>query len=89
MYAKGMTTRDIETHLESIYGIDTSPDLLSRITDKILPLLTEWQNRPLEEVYTIVFMGAIHYKVRSEGRILNKATGFSNSFTEKWGIFHL
>ena len=47
--------------------------LISRITDKILPLVTEWQNRPLEEVYAIVFMDAIHYKVRSEGRILNKA----------------
>lgn len=73
MYAKGMTTRDIEKHLESLYGIDASPELISRITDKILPLVTEWQNRPLEEVYAIVFMDAIHYKVRSEGRILNKA----------------
>lgn len=73
MYARGMTTRDIEKHLESIYGIDASPELISRITDKILPLVTEWQNRPLEEVYAIVFMDAIHYKVRSEGRILNKA----------------
>ena len=73
MYAKGMTTRDIETHLESLYGIDASPELISRITDKILPLVTEWQNRPLEEIYAIVFMDAIHYKVRSEGRILNKA----------------
>jgi putative transposase len=73
MYAKGMTTRDIEKHLESIYGIDASPELISRITDKILPLVTEWQNRPLEEIYGIVFMDAIHYKVRSEGRILSKA----------------
>ena len=73
MYARGMTTRDIEKHLESIYGIDASPELISRITDKILPLVTEWQNRPLEEVYAIVFMDAIHYKVRSEGRIVSKA----------------
>ncbi len=73
MYARGMTTRDIEKHLESIYGIDASPELISRITDKILPLVTEWQSRPLEEVYAIVFMDAIHYKVRSEGRIVNKA----------------
>lgn len=70
MYAKGMTTRDIKAHLESLYGIDASPELISRITDKILPLVTEWQARPLEEVYAIVFMDAIHYKVRSEGRIL-------------------
>jgi len=73
MYGKGMTTRDIEKYLESIYGIYASPELISRITDKILPLVTEWQARPLEEVYGIVFMDAIHYKVRSEGRILNKA----------------
>ena len=73
MYAKGMTTRDIEAHLESLYGIDASPELISRITDKILPLVTEWQSRPLEEIYGVVFMDAIHYKVRSEGRILNKA----------------
>lgn len=73
MYAKGMTTTDIKKHLQSIYGIDATPDLISRITDKILPLVTEWQNRPLEEVYSIVFMDAIHYKVRSEGRILSKA----------------
>jgi len=71
MYGKGMTTRDIEKHLESLYGIDASPELISRITDKILPLVTEWQNRPLEEVYGVVFMYAIHYKVRSEGRILS------------------
>ena len=73
MYAKGMTTTDIEKHLESIYGIDATPELISRITDKILPLVTEWQNRPLEEVYSIVFLDAIHYKVRSEGRIVSKA----------------
>jgi len=73
MYAKGMTTTDIEKHLESIYGIDATPELISRITDKILPLVTEWQSRPLEEVYSIVFMDAIHYKVRSEGRIIKKA----------------
>ena len=73
MYAKGMTTTDIEKHLESIYGIDATPDLISSITDKILPLVTEWQSRPLEEVYSIVFMDAIHYKVRSEGRIVSKA----------------
>lgn len=74
MYAKGMmTTRDIKTHLEDLYVIEASPELVSRITDKILPLISEWQNRPLEEVYGIVFMDAIHYKVRSEGRVQNKA----------------
>lgn len=73
MYAKGMTTRDIKTHLSDLYGIEASPELISRITDKILPLVAEWQNRPLEEIYGIVFMDAIHYKVRSEGRVQNKA----------------
>ena len=73
MYGKRMTTRDIKKHLESLYGIDASPELISRITDKILPLVTEWQNRPLEEIYSVVFIDAIHYKVRSEGRILSKA----------------
>jgi transposase-like protein len=73
MYAKNMTTRDIKTHLEDLYGIEASPELISRMTDKILPLVAEWQNRPLEEVYGIVFLDAIHYKVRSEGRVINKA----------------
>jgi len=73
MYAKGMTVRDIKTHLSDLYGIDSSPELISRITDKILPLITEWQTRPLEEIYAVVFMDAIHYKVRSEGRVVSKA----------------
>jgi len=60
MYAKGMTTRDIKTHLSDLYGIDSSPELISRITDKILLLITEWQTRPLEEIYAVVFMDAIH-----------------------------
>jgi len=51
MYAKGMTTRDIEDHMKDIYGIDVSPAMVSRITDKLLPLVSEWQSRPLERVY--------------------------------------
>ena len=73
MYGKGMTVRDIKTHLSDLYGIDSSPELISRITDKILPLISEWQTRPLEEIYAVVFMDAIHYKVRSEGRVVSKA----------------
>lgn len=73
MYARGMTTRDIKTHLENIYGVDASPELISRITDKILPLVTEWQTRPLSSIYAILFMDAIHYKVRYEGRVVTKA----------------
>lgn len=73
MYAKGMTTADIETHIHDIYGLEVSDTTISRITDKILPIVREWQQRPLESVYAIVFMDAIHYHVRSEGQIVKKA----------------
>jgi Transposase and inactivated derivatives len=73
MYAKGMTTGDIETHIRDIYGIEVSDTTVSRITDKILPIAKEWQQRPLESVYAVVFMDAIHYHVRSEGQIVKKA----------------
>ena len=73
MYAKGMTTQDIETHIREIYGLEISDSTISRITDKILPIVREWQQRPLEEVYAVVFLDAIHYHVRSEGQIIKKA----------------
>jgi putative transposase len=73
MYAKGMSTRDIEAHLESLYGVGASPELISRITDRVIPLITEWQNRPLQAIYAIVFMDAIHYRVRQDGRVITKA----------------
>ena len=73
MYAKGMTTSDIETHLKDMYDLDISDSTISRVTDKILPIVKEWQERPLEEVYAVVYMDAIHYHVRSEGRVIKKA----------------
>ena len=73
MYAKGMTTGDIETHIQDIYGISVSDSTVSRITDKILPVAKEWQQRPLESIYAVVFLDAIHYHVRSEGQIVKKA----------------
>ena len=73
MYAKGMTTSDIETHIRDIYGVEVSDSTISRITDKILPIVREWQQRPLESTYAVVFMDAIHYHVRSEGQIVKKA----------------
>ena len=73
MYAKGMTTGDIETHIQDIYGIEVSDTTISRITDKILPIAKEWQQRPLETVYAVVSLDAIHYHVRSEGQIVKKA----------------
>ena len=73
MYAKGMTTGDIETHIRDIYGLEVSDTTVSRITDKILPIAKEWQQRPLESIYAVVFLDAIHYHVRSEGQIVKKA----------------
>lgn len=73
MYAKGMTTADIETHIREIYGLEVSDSTVSRITDKILPIAKEWQQRPLERIYAIVFLDAIHFHVRSEGQIVKKA----------------
>jgi len=73
MYAKGMSIRDISSHIKSIYNIEISHTLVSKITDRILPVANEWQNRPLDSVYPIVFMDAIHYKVRTEGRVVSKA----------------
>ena len=73
MYAKGMTTGDIESHIREIYGIDVSDSTISRVTDKILPVVREWQSRPLESIYAVVFMDAIHFHVRSEGQITKKA----------------
>ena len=73
MYAKGMTTSDIQAHIKDIYGMNISDTTVSRITDKILSEAREWQQRPLESVYAVVFMDAIHYHVRSEGQIVKKA----------------
>ena len=73
MYAKGMTTGAIEAHIQGIYGISVSDSTVSPITDKILPVAKEWQQRPLGSIYAVVFLGAIHYHVRSEGQIVKKA----------------
>lgn len=73
MYAKGMTTSDIESHFHELYGIDVSDSTISRVTDKVLPIVKEWQERPLEEIYAVVYLDAIHFHVRSEGRVVKKA----------------
>lgn len=73
MYAKGMTTRDIASQVNEIYGMDISPTLVSNITDKVIPMIREWQSRPLETVYPIVFMDAIHFKVRKDNTVVSKA----------------
>ncbi len=73
MYAKGMTTRDIHSHMREIYGVDISADMVSSITDKIIPLIKEWQNRPLSNIFPIVYLDAMHFKVRDSGKIVSKA----------------
>ena len=73
LYAKGVSTRDIQDHLERLYGIEVSPTLISNITNKIMPMGKEWQNRPLQKIYAAVFLDAIHFKVKQDGQIVNKA----------------
>ena len=69
MYAKGMTTRQISETIEDIYGFETSESFISDVTDKILPQIEDWQNRPLDNVYPILYIDAIHYSVRDNGVI--------------------
>ena len=73
MYGKGMSTRDIASHIESLYGAEISADTISKITDRILPEIKEWQNRPLKPLYALMFFDAIHYPVRTEGSVRQRA----------------
>lgn len=73
MYAKGMTTRDIGEHMRAIYGVEVSADMISGITDKVMPLVKEWQSRPLAAVYPLLYLDAVHFKVRDSGKIVSKA----------------
>ena len=73
LYAKGVSTREIQDHLHQLYGVDVSPTMISNVTNKIVPLIKEWQNRPLQAVYAVVFLDAIHFKVKQDGAIVNKA----------------
>ena len=73
MYARGMTVREIRGHLEDLYGIDVSPDLISAVTDAVLEEVAEWQNRPLDALYPLVLFDAIRVKIRDEGFVRNKA----------------
>jgi putative transposase len=73
MYARGMTVREIRGHLEDLYGIDVSPDLISSVTDAVLEAVAEWQGRPLDTCYPLVFFDAIRVKIRDEGFVRNKA----------------
>jgi putative transposase len=73
MYARGMTTRDIQAHLQEMYGVEVSPTLVSQVTDAITEEITLWQNRPLEEVYPIIYLDAVRVKVRHNSTVINKA----------------
>jgi putative transposase len=73
MYARGMTVREIQGHLLELYGLEVSPDLISTVTDAVLETVAEWQNRPLEAVYPLVFFDALRVKIRDEGLVRNKA----------------
>jgi len=73
MYARGMTVRDIQGHLKDIYNVDVSPDLISTVTDGIMDMVREWQTRPLDSVYPIMYFDALRMKIREDGRVVNKA----------------
>jgi len=73
LYARGMSTRDIHDQLQDLYGIELSAEMVSKITDRIIPDIKEWQSRPLNPMYPFVFMDAIHYKIKEDGRIINRA----------------
>ena len=73
MYARGMTVREIRGHLDELYGIDVSPDLISTVTNAVLEAVAEWQGRPLDACYPLVFFDAIRVKIRDEGFVRNKA----------------
>lgn len=73
LYARGMTTRDIQAHLEEIYGVDISPTLVSQVTKAVQEEVVLWQNRPLDEIWPIIYLDAIRIKVRQDNRVINKA----------------
>lgn len=73
LYAKGMSTRDIQDHLQQLYGLEVSPTLVSQVTDRLQPVIAAWQARPLQATYAVVFLDAIHYKVREAHQVVTKA----------------
>src|ERR1041385_8982208 len=73
MYARGMSTREIQGHLQEIYGAEVSPTLISEVTDAVIDELQQWQSRPLEPIYAIIYLDALMVKMRHEGRVENRA----------------
>jgi putative transposase len=81
MYARGMTVREIQGHLQELYGVEVSPDLVSRVTDAVIEEVREWQNRPLDPVYPVIFFDALRVKIRDEGIVRNKAVYLALALT--------
>lgn len=77
LYARGMSTRDIQVHVGELYGVNIPPDLVSAVTDAVIDEVTAWQNRPLEPTYAIVFFDALRVKIRDEGLVRNKAVSLA------------
>jgi len=92
VYAKGVATRDISSHLRDVYGVDTFAEMISHMTDRILPIAKEWQNRPLKRKYAIVFMHAVGFMLRiSQGlnsRMCRLAPSILNSYLLNLRFFH-
>ena len=81
LYARGMTVREIQAHLHELYRVEVSPDLISRVTDAVLEEVRDWQNRPLDGVYPVVFFDALRVKIRDEGLVRNKAVYLALAIT--------
>jgi putative transposase len=81
LYARGMTVREIQGHLQELYGVEVSPDLVSRVTDAVIEEVREWQNRPLDPVYPVIFFDALRVKIRDEGIVRNKAVYLALALT--------
>lgn len=86
MYAKGMTTRQISNTLEDIYGFEASEGFISDVTDKIMPQIEDWQNRPLSEIYPVLYIDAIHYSVRDNG-VIRKLNRQRSVFPSDMALF--
>ena len=81
MYARGMSVREIRGHLDELYGVEVSPDLISRVTDEVMDEVREWQSRPLDNIYPIIIFDALRVKIRDEGTVRNKAVYLALGFT--------
>ena len=81
MYARGMSVREIRGHLDELYGVEVSPDLISRVTDEVMDEVREWQSRPLDNIYPIIIFDALRVKIRDEGTVRNKAVYLALCFT--------